>query len=90
MSEETPTCSGASLSSEIRALGFTLVVGGDSGMAAVHPFALKRDWPLRYTPPLKSPKVSERTYLSCSFSTALTAGLPWCVTWGSQILSALA
>ena len=28
ISEETPTCRGACLSSEIRTLGFTLVVGG--------------------------------------------------------------
>ena len=55
-------------------------------MAAVHPSALNQDWSLRSGPPLKSPKASERTYLSCIVSGAL----PWCVTWGSQILSALA
>ena len=49
-------------------------------MAAVHPYALKQDWSLRYGPPLTSPKASERTYLSCIFSGALTARLPWCVT----------
>ena len=87
--EETPICSGACLSSEVRALGFTLVVGGGSGMAAVHPFALKQDWSLRYGPPLKSPKASERTYVSCIFSGVLTAGLPWCVKWGSLDLECL-
>ena len=35
-------------------------------MATVHPSALKQDWSLRYGPPLKSPKASERTYLSFS------------------------
>ena len=47
ISEETPTCSGACLSSEIQVPGFTLVVGGGSCMAAVHPSALKQDWSLR-------------------------------------------
>ena len=90
ISEETPTCSRACLSSEIRAVGFTLVMGGGSGMAAVHPSSVKQDWSLRYGLPVKSPEASERTYRSCIFSGALTTGLPWCVTWGSQILSALA
>ena len=76
ITDNNPVCSGASLSSEIRALGFTLVVGEGSGIATVHPSALKQDWSLRHGSPLKSPIASDCTYLSCIFSGALTAGLP--------------
>ena len=90
ITDDKLVCSGACLSLEIRARGFTLVVGRGSGTTTAHPSALKQDWSRRYGPPLKSPIASDRTYLSCIFSGELTAGRPSCVTWGPQILSALA
>jgi hypothetical protein len=85
-----PWCDGACLANTVRALGICMTVGGGVGLSSAHPSAIKPGWSLHYGKPLTTPGRASQEYLSCIFTSSLTAALPWQHSWSAQILSALA
>ena len=83
------TCVGGCLSQTTQALGISITVGAGIGLSSTHPSAIKSDWDLRFGKHLITPSKAGPEYLSCIFTSSLTAALPWLGSWGAQILSAL-
>ena len=69
-------------------MGFCMIRGPrGEGTAYLHPNALMHNWSLKQGAPLKSPHVDHPGYVSAIFTGALATSVPWCHSWGGQLLS---
>ena len=85
--ECTAECCGAICT----AMGVVMVRGQDgSGTAFIEPSSVTKQWELKLGAPLLSPHSTYSAYLRAIFTRVLKNGLPFTVTWASQILSAAA
>ena len=85
------TCSNQCLSHVVHAMGLCMIRDtGGMGAAHSHPSSLKPDWSLRLGPSRASPSLAPKHNPKAVFISVLTNTIPWCNTWASQILSALA
>ena len=90
MADDTQ-CDGSCHNTHVTAMGFCMVRGPQGeGLAYLHPNALTQAWKLKQGPPFKTPKCQHARYVPRILTGALAASVPWCQTWGAQLLSIFA
>ena len=76
---------------QIQAVGYGLYRGTNGqGMAQLQHSSLTPQWTLNVGPSLYTPGTQPTSYLTSIFSRVLASSIPWCATYGGQLLLAMA
>ena len=85
---EKRQCNGSCHKTHVTAMGFCMARGPrGEGFAYLHPNALTQTWDLKQGPPPKTPRCQHAGYVPATLTRALAASVPWCQSWGAQLLS---